>query len=228
MPTPTWAPPNPNDLHRDQIRWSPPHGDALPFRFDEMERHASGYLDTVRTAAAKIISQAKQEADSIRNNAEHDGQQAAIDTARRGLEKDVARQLESMLPAIRQAIDGLHQARADCLRAWEQNAVHLAAAIAARVIRGELSRQPEIPLALVREALELATGSPHITVRLHPLDHAALASHVASLTAELARQASGTKSSPTPRSRSAVVGSTPNSDRSISKSKPNSPASNRN
>jgi flagellar assembly protein FliH len=174
------------------IKAAGPHrpADALPFRFDEMERHASGYLDTVRAAAAKIVAQAKQEADSIRKNAHRDGQQAAVEAARKLLEKDVARQLESLIPAVRAAIDNLAQARADCLRNWEQNIVHLAAAIAARVIRGELTRQPEIPARLVHEALELATGSPQLTVRLHPHDHAALASHVTAISAELNRQAS--------------------------------------
>jgi flagellar assembly protein FliH len=173
------------------IKAAGPHrtSDALPFRFDEMEHLASGYLDTVRAAAAKIVSQANEEADLIRQNAKRDGKQAAVDAARQILEKEVTRQLDTLLPAVRQAIDALHEARANCLRAWEENVVRLAAAIAARVIRRELSRQPDISLALVREALELATGSPQMTVRLHPHDHAALAPHVAALTAEIARQA---------------------------------------
>jgi flagellar assembly protein FliH len=173
------------------IKAAGPHrpSDALPFRFDEMERHASGYLDTVRAAASKIVSQARQEAETIRKNAQRDGQQAALEAARRILESDIARQLDSLLPAVRNAIDGLVQARADCLRAWERNVVHLAAAIAARVVRRELSCQPEIPIVLVQEALELATGNPQLTVRLNPDDHAALGSHVTALAAEIARQA---------------------------------------
>jgi len=164
-------------------------GDSLPFRFDEMERHATTYLDTVRAAAAKIVSEANQQAAGIRRNSERDGQQAAVEAARRILDEKVTRQLETLLPALRHAIETLGQARADWLRAWEQNVVHLAAAIAARVIRRELSRKPEIPLAYIRESLELASGSPHVMVRLHPDDHAALATHIPMLTSELARQA---------------------------------------
>ena len=173
------------------IKATGPHRptDALPFRFDEMERHASGYLDTVRAAAAKLVNQANEEAAAIRKKAQREGEQAAVDAARRILENETSRQLDTLLPALRQAIDAIHQARGDCVRAWEQNAVHFAAAIAARVIRRELSRQPAIPLALVREALELATGAPQLTVRLHPQDHAALAPDVANLITELARQA---------------------------------------
>ena len=47
----------------------------------------------------------------------------------------------------------------------------MAAAIARRVIRRELTRQPEIPLALVREALELAAGSAQVRIHLNPADH---------------------------------------------------------
>jgi flagellar assembly protein FliH len=173
------------------IKSTGPHrpADALPFRFDEMDRHAATYLDTVRAAAAKIISEAKHQAADIRKSAERDGQQAAVEAARRILDEKVTRQLETLLPALRQAVDSLAHARAEWLGAWEQNVVHLAAAIAARVIRRELSQQPEIPLAFIREALELASGSPELTIRLHPDDHATLAPHIPLLTSQLARRA---------------------------------------
>ena len=60
----------------------------------------------------------------------------------------------------------------------KQSAVHVAAAIAARVIRRELTRQPEITLTLVREALELAAGSSQVRIHLNPDDHQALAGQV--------------------------------------------------
>ncbi len=57
----------------------------------------------------------------------------------------------------------------------------MAGAIAARVIRHELRRQPEITLTLVREALELAAGSPGVRLRLNPDDHKALGAQVRAL-----------------------------------------------
>jgi flagellar assembly protein FliH len=46
-----------------------------------------------------------------------------------------------------------------------------------------LRQQPEITLALVREALELAGGSPGLRVCLNPDDHRALAAQAQALTA---------------------------------------------
>ena len=56
--------------------------------------------------------------------------------------------------------------------------MRLAAGIAARVIRREVRAQPEITLALVREALELAAGSPTVRVHLNPKDYKLLGTQV--------------------------------------------------
>jgi flagellar assembly protein FliH len=64
---------------------------------------------------------------------------------------------------------------------WESGVVRLATAIAERVVRGELSRRPEITLRLVREALELAAGSSNVRLQLHPDDYTALGSQVGSM-----------------------------------------------
>jgi flagellar assembly protein FliH len=86
--------------------------------------------------------------------------------------------LAPALSALRQAAADLQQAKQAWLSHWEASAVHVAGAIAARITRRELSRQPEITLALVREALELAAGSPSVRLRLNPEDHKALGAQV--------------------------------------------------
>ena len=47
----------------------------------------------------------------------------------------------------------------------------MAAEIAKRLVRRELAHDPKITLALVREALELAAGSPQLRILLNPKDH---------------------------------------------------------
>ena len=85
-------------------------------------------------------------------------------------------------PARRSSRD-IHDAKQAWLAHWESSGVHLAAAIARRLIRRELTRQPEIPLTLVREALELAAGSAQVRIHLHPQDRQALEGHVQMLDA---------------------------------------------
>jgi flagellar assembly protein FliH len=53
--------------------------------------------------------------------------------------------------------------------------------MAGRIVRSELQRRPEITLTLVREALELAAGSPGIRLHLNPEDHKTLGTQVSSL-----------------------------------------------
>ena len=61
--------------------------------------------------------------------------------------------------------------------------------MAARVCRRELERQPEIPLQLVKEALQLAAGSPSVRVLLNPADLASLGNQLQQLAAEISRLA---------------------------------------
>ena len=88
------------------------------------------------------------------------------------------------MPALRQAVEEVRHARQSWLLHWEKSAVHVAAAIAARLVRRELSEHPEIPLSLVREALELAAGGGELRLHLSPGDLAALQPQVEALLAE--------------------------------------------
>ena len=86
----------------------------------------------------------------------------------------LGQQLATLLPALGQAVAEIRQAKQAWLTHWEQSAVHVASAIARRLVRRELSRSPEITLTLVREALELAAGSSHVRLHFNPADHEAL------------------------------------------------------
>lgn len=158
------------------------------FNFEDVSVRAHSYLDKIRLQASEIIAQAHKDADAIRRKAEEDGRQAAIQAVEKVMEQKVGKQLATLLPAVRQAADQLIQARHAWLTHWEKAAVHLSARIASRVIRKELDRDPQIPVALVKEALELASGSADIQVRMHPDDVAALGAHVQTIVQEVGRE----------------------------------------
>ena len=161
--------------------------DGGAFNLVDLSDKAERWLDQVRREAADILARAEKDAATLRAKAAEQGKQAALQAAERVLDEKVTKQLETLLPALKQAIAGIGEARASFLAGWERNTVHLAAAIAARIVRQELTRQPEISLALVREALELAAGSPNVQLGLHPGDHATLAPHIERLTREMTR-----------------------------------------
>ncbi len=152
------------------------------FNFEDLSSQATKYLDKVRAEAVRIVAQAQQDAVKIRQRAEQEGRQAALAS----VEQMIRTQLSGALPALKQAAQQIQDARSAWLKHWEKAAVHLSAAIAGRVIRGELSRQPEIAARLVREALDLASGDAELRIHLNPEDHRALAGQVEALVEELA------------------------------------------
>lgn len=156
------------------------HGVA--FNFDDMAARAGKYLDKVRAEASRIVAKAQEEAHAIRNRAEREGHEAGM----RAVEQLVAEQLATVLPALKQTIQDIQHAKQAWLTHWEASGVHVSAAIARRLIRRELTRQPEIPLTLVREALELAAGSSKLRIHLNPEDHKEIGTHAQMLIDELA------------------------------------------
>ncbi len=141
----------------------------------------------MRVQAAQILAKAEKDAVAIRQRAEQDGKSAALKAAEGLVDDRVGKHMVTLLPALKQAVEGMTQIRQKWLAHAEKTNVKVAAAIAARVIRRELTQAPEITLGLVREALEMAAGSSDIQVRLHPDDHRALAGQVRSFAGELAR-----------------------------------------
>jgi flagellar assembly protein FliH len=164
-------------------RTAPHEGTAgVPFQFDDM---ASAYLGKVRSEADSIIKKAREEAARIRAQATEEGRKAAFQTADVTLKAKIDQQLASLLPALKQAVTQILDARQSWQRHWEQHALRVAAAIASRVARRQIEKVPLITLDLVREALQLASGNERITLRLHPDDRAALGETADRLAGEL-------------------------------------------
>ncbi|MGW8256827.1 MAG: FliH/SctL family protein [Thermoguttaceae bacterium] len=157
---------------------------SVAFNFDDMAAQAKQYLATIRAEAAQLVLKAQQEADAIRKRAENDGRQAAM----QAVEEIIRKQLAGVIPALKQAVQKIQDERLTWINKWEGDAVHLAAAIAKRVIRRELKSEPEITLTLVREALNLAAGNSHLRILLNPQDLEALGDQVRSILEELSPQ----------------------------------------
>jgi flagellar assembly protein FliH len=154
---------------------------GVAFNYDDMTLQANGYLAKVRSEALKIVVQAQREAEAVRKRAETEGRQAAI----QAVEQMVRKELDTVLPGLKKAIQDIVDARHNWLAHWETSAVHVAVEIARRVIRRELSQQPDIPLALVREALELSAGNSQLRILLNPRDLQSLGDQVRALVNEM-------------------------------------------
>ncbi len=121
--------------------------------------------------------------------AQKQGQQAAEAAATQAALQNVEARWETLAPALRQAIDAAAQLHSAWIKQWEQNFMHVVVAVAERVIRGELTREPQISQRWIREALELASGSTSITLQLNPQDYEAIQGHEERLAAEFGQLA---------------------------------------
>ena len=139
---------------------------TVAFNFDDMAVRANQCLDAVRAEAAKVLSDATKEAGALRKKAEAEGRREGLAAIERITQERLATELTTLKPALEQAVPEIRDAKQAWLRHWEGSAIHVAAAIAARLIRRELSRDPQIAITLVREALELAAGSAELKIRL--------------------------------------------------------------
>jgi flagellar assembly protein FliH len=142
------------------------------FSFSDLHGQANDYLESVRQEAGKIVQQAHRDAERIRKQAEAAGRKAAESAIEQILDEKVARRMETLLPALEQVVAQLNDAKGELLAQWERSATQVISAIAARVIRREVTRESAIALDLVAEALRLATGSTDVTLHVNPTDYA--------------------------------------------------------
>ncbi len=156
------------------------------FNFEDMAARADQYLAGIRAEARKIVAQAQHEAVAIKERAQSEGYGAGQEQ----VAEIVRNQLASVLPALQQAVQDVQHARQAWLVHWEAAAIHVATAIAGRIVRREITDMPALAARQLREALELAAGTSHLRIRLNPHDYAAMDGQAELLTKEFAPLAS--------------------------------------
>jgi flagellar assembly protein FliH len=157
----------------------------VAYDLTDMAAEADDYLGVVRREAGKIVDEARRDAAAIRQDAEASGRKAAEQAIERILDEKIAKQMKTLTPALAAAAAQIHDAKQGWLEQWEKRAVALAAAMAERLVRGELARRPEISVEWIRQSLELVTGSGAFAIHLNPGDYEALERQAAQLAATM-------------------------------------------
>jgi flagellar assembly protein FliH len=135
----------------------------------------------VRSEAAKIVQQAHQQAEQIRRQAEAAGRKAAEAAIERVLDERVGKRMETLLPALETLLSEMNNTKSQLLNRWEQSALKVATAIAERIIRREISQNPQITLDLISDALRLAAGMTEISLHISPTDYENLGTQITRL-----------------------------------------------
>jgi flagellar assembly protein FliH len=160
---------------------------TVAFNLDDMAATGRAQIAQAEEQAASIVAAAHREAETIRRQAEGDALSAADAEIERRAQQHAEQKLTMLLPALGQAVDALDAVRQDWLRQWQTRSLDVAAAMAKRIVRRELSAEPCLALDLVREALELAVGIPQLRLFMHPDDLRTLGPSVTALCSELSR-----------------------------------------
>jgi len=120
--------------------------------------YAEGYADGENKALTDYQERLQQEADKITRDA-----------------------FQTLMPALETAIEKLASAENIFLSRWEECALQVATTIAQQAINRELPNMIDVPLKLLREALELAVGSVRLKIRMNPNDAEALRQEIDTL-----------------------------------------------
>lgn len=151
----------------------------------EMAERARQCVEQAETQAAEMLTEARREADRLRREAIEEGRRQGRLEAQDELRAEMSHSLAAAPTTWQQVAAGLQRAHQEWLARWEHDAVKLSCAIAARLVRRELATHPDIPLELVREALELAAGRQRLRLIVHPRDLALLNDQLRVLVAAL-------------------------------------------
>jgi len=195
MPQPIEIPAQTRLLKANDLRGL---GSKVAFNFEDLVQRSDAYVESVRKQIQEMLQQAESDVETIHREARErgleQGRQEGLRQASELIEKrageiadKTAREnLATTLPAMRTAAETLVIERDRWLTEWEATAVHLAAAIAERLIKRRLDLNPDLAREMIRSALQLAVGSPHIKLRLHADDAALLGGHASEVVRALA------------------------------------------
>ena len=125
--------------------------------------YAEGYADGENKSLTDYQERLQQEADKITKDA-----------------------FQTLMPALETAIEKLVAAENVFLSRWEEGAIQVTAAIAHQAISRELPNMIDVPLQLLREALELAVGSVRLKIHMNANDVEALRQEVDTLITKIA------------------------------------------
>jgi len=173
-------------------------GSKVVFNFDDLRQRGDAYVESVRKQIGEMLASAESEVAALRKTAQQLGfeqgqreglqnaNEAIEQRARKIAEKTAAEALATALPALKTVSEALAIERDRWIADWESTAVQLAAAIAERLLGRELRLNPDLAREMMREALQLAIGSPRIRVHLHEQDAALLGAHATEVVRALA------------------------------------------
>jgi len=142
------------------------------FNFDDLSRQAHQQLTQCQDEVARMQADAQAEIARLRKEAHAEGlrlgREAAAAEAETKLRKAVDARVGEHGAAVRSMVQQIATMHEQWLKSYADSLVSMAIAVAERIIRGKLQREPEIILRWASESLAAARSANRLTVAVHP------------------------------------------------------------
>jgi flagellar assembly protein FliH len=168
-------------------------GQKVVFDFEDFHKRCDDHLEDTRQQAQEFLSQAREQVTSLEEQAQREGYEAGHAAGMRKADLEIqaradaqaktaiAKGLQSGLAAVEGLAKSIADAKVEWLSRWETTAIKLCVSIAEKIIRAELSNQPNLSQSMIRELLEIASSEQRLIARVHPDDALSLNESAGSL-----------------------------------------------
>lgn len=142
------------------------------FNLSDLADEGRQQLERCREQIREMMAAAKDDAESIRNQARSEGyqaglQQAAVDADKK-LKQEAEVRAKDSLRLIRAAVGQLHRTHQDWMSQYSRALCTTAVAAAERVVRRKLADEPSLVAAWAEEAVRSTRSSTRLTLVVHP------------------------------------------------------------
>jgi flagellar assembly protein FliH len=133
-----------------------------------------------RDAAARVLAQARAEAEQIHEHARAEG----FEQGRAAGREQGAAEISAATSALGEAVHGIEALRTEVAEAVETDAIELALMLAGKILAGAFQARPELVVEIVQGALRRITDRRRITVLVNPADLDVVRAAIGELTAQ--------------------------------------------
>ena len=161
------------------------------YNWEDVAQRAQTYLDTIRDQGAQLLTEAKTEAERIRNEARQNGLQAGqgeVDQLATNRANQLAKdQIAQAMASVEKLSSELENATQLWLRQWQHETIPLAIAIAEKIISRQMDADPEILMKWISDAIHTVQGARQLQIRMNPIDIEVLQPALGKLLEDLGR-----------------------------------------
>lgn len=142
------------------------------FNLDDLSRQAHQRLNDCRDEVARMLEQARSEAEQLRATARAEGlvagREQAAKEAEQKLQAAIQQRMGEHANIVKAMVNQIAEQHNDWLRGYAETLVSLVVEVSERVIRRKLEQEPAILTRWASDGLAAARSAQRITVAVHP------------------------------------------------------------